>query len=54
LVFLEPLWFIRGIRGKDLKKKKREVHRMFQTGTVPLGLKAVIATIFLIVLLLLI
>lgn len=53
LLALVPAWFLAGIRGEKLSHKKADIHSALRTGTLPVGISAALATIFLIIVFLL-
>ncbi|MFH1351663.1 MAG: Na(+)/H(+) antiporter subunit D [Pseudomonadota bacterium] len=53
LLAMVPAWVVGGLKGEKLSHKKTELYTAFQTGTVPVGISAAIATIFLVVVFLL-
>jgi len=46
-------WVIAGIKGEKLTLKKNTVHSVLRTGTIPVGVSAAVATIFLVIVFLL-
>lgn len=53
LIALVPAWLLAGIRGEKLSHKKADVHSALRTGTLPVGISAALATVFLIIVFLL-
>ena len=53
LILLEPLWLIGGASADELGRKKATLRAALQTGTSPVGISAAAATIFLIIVFLL-
>lgn len=53
LIALVPAWFLAGIRGEKLSHKKADIHSALRTGTLPVGISAALATVFLIIVFLL-
>jgi len=53
LLALVPAWVITGAKGKDLAIKKSRLREAVETGTSPVGISAGLATIFLLVVFLL-
>jgi multicomponent Na+:H+ antiporter subunit D len=53
LILLEPIWLIGGATGDKLAHKKASLRSALRTGTAPVGISAGAATIFLIILFLL-
>jgi multicomponent Na+:H+ antiporter subunit D len=53
LLSLVPAWFIAGIRGEKLTHRKAAIQSALRTGTLPVGISAALATIFLIIVFLL-
>lgn len=53
LLALLPAWLLSGVRGEKLALKKASLRLALQTGTSPLGISAAVATIFLIIVFLL-
>jgi multicomponent Na+:H+ antiporter subunit D len=49
LLTLIPAWVIAGAKGKKLTLKKNFLHSVFRTGTIPVGISAAVATIFLVI-----
>jgi len=50
---LVPAWFIGGIRGEKLSHKKAGIYSALRAGTIPIGISAALATVFLIIVFLL-
>ena len=53
LLFLAPVWVLVGTKGEKLAQKRLNVQKAIETGTSPIGISAAVATIFLIVMFLL-
>ncbi|MBW1868310.1 MAG: Na(+)/H(+) antiporter subunit D [Deltaproteobacteria bacterium] len=53
LLFLAPVWVLVGIKGEKLAQKRLNIEKAIDTGTSPIGISAAVATIFLIVIFLL-
>jgi multicomponent Na+:H+ antiporter subunit D len=53
LLAMVPAWVIRGFTGEKLAQKKTALRTALQTGTLPVGISAAAATVFLIVVFLL-
>lgn len=53
LIALVPAWLISGTTGDKLAHKKADLRAALQTGTSPVGISAAVATIFLIIVFLL-
>lgn len=49
LFSLVPAWFIAGIRGEKLTRRKAKIHLALRTGTTPVGISAAVATTFLLI-----
>jgi multicomponent Na+:H+ antiporter subunit D len=53
LMVMEPIWVLRGAKRETLSDKKDRLESILKTGTIPVGISAAIATIFLVVVFLL-
>jgi len=53
LLFLAPVWVLVGTKGEKLAQKRLSIQKAIETGTSPIGISAAVATIFLIVIFLL-
>ena len=53
LLFLAPVWVLVGIKGEKLAQKRLNIQKAIDTGTSPIGISAAVATIFLVVIFLL-
>ena len=49
LLFLAPVWVLVGTKGEKLAQKRLSIQKAIETGTSPIGISAAVATIFLIV-----
>ena len=52
-LFLAPAWVLAGTKGEKLAQKRLNIQKAIETGTSPIGISAAVATIFLIVMFLL-
>lgn len=53
LLFLAPVWVLVGTKGEKLAQKRLNIQKAIETGTSPIGISAAVATIFLVVMFLL-